>query len=187
MNALHHHFDQRGSALIVGLLLLIVLVVIGIAAVGNVSLQTRMSYGLGQSNLAFQAAETGLTSAETWLQRQVVQPIPCETDCASADPVWARPVDPLVDPLDFEWATLGRTYGFDYSAGDPVAIDGRVVPGIVEPPYYVIEEVGADLTGSLRQGIGRTYRPFYYQVSAQGLGAQDDTRAVVQSVYIKPY
>ena len=55
----------RGIALIVALVLLVLVTLIGLASTHGVLLETRMSAGTQDRNLAFQAAEAALRGAET--------------------------------------------------------------------------------------------------------------------------
>ncbi len=55
---------QSGAALVVGLVMLLVLTLLGLASMQTTSLQERMASNFDQRNLAFQLAETGLRFAE---------------------------------------------------------------------------------------------------------------------------
>lgn len=56
--------DQRGVALVVSLILLVVATLIGLAGVRGTSLQERMSANMYDRSLAFQRAESALRAAE---------------------------------------------------------------------------------------------------------------------------
>lgn len=60
-NSKYHH--QRGAALIVGLVLLLVLTVLGISGMNMATLELQMANNTQASQLAFQAAETGIDIA----------------------------------------------------------------------------------------------------------------------------
>jgi hypothetical protein len=53
---------QRGSVLIVGLLILVVLTVLGIAAMGNMTMEERMAAAYQKMDLAFQGGQTAINS-----------------------------------------------------------------------------------------------------------------------------
>ena len=57
-------YPQRGAALIIGLIMLLILSLLGVTAISNVTLQEKMAGGLMDRNRAFQAAETALRIAE---------------------------------------------------------------------------------------------------------------------------
>ena len=58
---------QTGAVLVVSLLILLVMTVLGVAAMGTTTLQERMANNNRQQQVAFQAAEAALRAAETYL------------------------------------------------------------------------------------------------------------------------
>lgn len=71
MSSLH---PQRGMALIVSLLLLLILTVLAISMATTSTLQQRISANAQQQNVAFQAAESGLQSWVTWFEAHSAPP-----------------------------------------------------------------------------------------------------------------
>lgn len=59
---------QRGMALLVSLVFMLLLSLIGMAAMVSATLQEKMSAGVQHANHSFQAAEAALGSGEAWLQ-----------------------------------------------------------------------------------------------------------------------
>lgn len=59
-----HRRDQRGVALVIALVLLLIVTVIGLAGMQGTNLQERMSANMYDRSLAFQRAEAGLRAAE---------------------------------------------------------------------------------------------------------------------------
>lgn len=59
--------DQRGVVLVVSLLLLLVMTIIGLASMETSTLEEKMTGNLRDQSLAFQAAESALRDAESWL------------------------------------------------------------------------------------------------------------------------
>ena len=68
---------QGGAALVVGLILLVVITLVGVAAMQGTSLQEKMAGNLRDSNLSFQASEAVLRHCETILQRTMLFRWPC--------------------------------------------------------------------------------------------------------------
>ncbi len=62
---------QRGAVLMVSLIFLIVLTVVGVAAMQNTSLEEKMSGNVKDRNLAFQNAESGIREAEEYIEAVV--------------------------------------------------------------------------------------------------------------------
>ncbi len=209
-------FRQSGVALVVALIFLVILTLLGIAALANNTLQTRMTYGVSEANLAFQSAETALSAGENWLYSQTARPSAgcatsagsnpvvytpvdsCGQTAATASAIWPRPNDSVSTPpvgrsqyFDESWWTSnGRKYGYTYKDNTTPAADGSQPIGsgtTYDTPRYVIEELGADTSGSLVVGQGRTYRIYNYQLTARAYGSQQATRSVVQSVFGQGY
>ncbi|MDG4559697.1 MAG: PilX N-terminal domain-containing pilus assembly protein [Candidatus Competibacter sp.] len=61
--------QQRGAALVVGLILLVVITLVGVAAMRGTTLQEKMAGNLRDSNLSFQAAEAALRLCENLVER----------------------------------------------------------------------------------------------------------------------
>lgn len=59
--------NQRGVVLVVTLLLLLVMTVIGLASMKTSTLEEKMAGNLFDHSLAFEAAESALRDAESWL------------------------------------------------------------------------------------------------------------------------
>lgn len=51
---------EKGAALIVSLMILLVMTIIGVSALGNTSLEERMSQNFQHTNIAFQASESAI-------------------------------------------------------------------------------------------------------------------------------
>jgi type IV pilus assembly protein PilX len=58
---------QRGAVLAISLLVLLVMTVLGVAAMGSTTLQERMANNNRQQQVAFQSAEAALRAAENYL------------------------------------------------------------------------------------------------------------------------
>ncbi len=67
---------QRGTVLVIGLIVLLVLVVLGASSMRSSALQELMAGHTKNANAAFQAAEGAMQAALTWLHRQRVQAPP---------------------------------------------------------------------------------------------------------------
>ena len=179
---------QQGVALFVALVFLVVLTIIGVAALGNNTLQTRMTYSASQTNFAFQAAETGLQSGESWLASQTIAPVPScvSTGCPDTAAIW-----PINSPRTVTPANLASDSWF--AANGRVVLNGQSIQDstgatlTTNQPKYVIEDAGVDASGSIVTGQGITYKVHYYVVSSRGVANQSNASTVVQSVYAKGF
>ena len=187
---------QRGVALFVALVFLVILTVIGVTALGNNSLQTRMAYGGVETNRAFQAADSGLIAGETWLTNQIDRPIAsCTNPCTDPVAIWPRTivVTPVITATELAseaWWTSSNGHLFDHTyveGSAPALVASQSLANASAQPAYVVEEDGFDDTNGLGQGRGAVYKIYYFQISARGFGAQNSSRTVVQSVYARGY
>ncbi|MGQ0697389.1 MAG: pilus assembly PilX family protein [Panacagrimonas sp.] len=188
---------QNGAALMVALVILVALTLLGLAAMSGNTLQQKMAYSAGQTNLAFQAAETGLAAGESWLEARVAQPIPdCSEECSATASIWPGPVagaTPAITLDNFRdsewWNAEARSFGLNYLDGaTPVTLANQAIPYAPQQPRYVIEELGKDPTGSLVLGGPRVFTLWFYRITARGTGAfADGPPTLVQSVYTKGF
>ena len=168
---------QRGVALFISLVLLLVLTIIGVSAVQTTTLETRMARNEHDALLAFQAAESALRDAENFLEGVVTTAI--FTD-AGANGLWT--IAPLGDPNRWEdpnvW--LGGT-----SVQAPTAA-GAVV---AEQPRYLIEHVASVLIEenafqiSDPYGGGAADRVEIFRVTARGVGGSANSQVLLQTTY----
>jgi len=78
---------QKGAVLVVGLLILLVMTVLGVAAMSSTTLQERMANNNRQQQVAFQATEVALRAAETYLSNSISSVTALNTNFNSAAPV----------------------------------------------------------------------------------------------------
>ncbi len=178
---------QAGLSLIVTLIMLVVITLLGLAAVSGTVMQEQIVGNTRDANLAFQAAEAGLRDAEN----DVATNITAETGFTSAcsqglctpPSTWpSRSSTPLWQLLDWGNPTLTRNYG-DYTGAAALS------PDLAAPPRYVIERLSAQQAGvgdSVGLGIGPNVDAgTYYRITVYATGGRADTHIVMQSIYLK--
>jgi type IV pilus assembly protein PilX len=152
-------FRQRGSALIISLVFLLVLTLIGTSALRNSIMQEQMSGNSRDWNVAFQAAEAALREAETYLLETPVLP-----DFDNADGLYQlgaanRPDWAAIDPSD------GAGY-FTY---------GEDLYGTAARPKYFIERLTTVTPTGLETETGTPLGEVsYFRVTAVGYGGAVD-------------
>lgn len=204
---------QAGSALIIGLIILLLMFILGTASMRTTILEERMAGNVRDLNNAFQAAELGLQDGEQDLSNKdpityrKVRPndykkIHFSTNCINTSvpslnglclaadvnpPKWiAIDWNTTSDPLPY------REYGQYTSLNTPLAASTITPPpdlaSVSRQPRYILEylyEIGSLV-------VGRAPAPvtIYYRVTTQGYGiAVADTtnqplaRVMLQSVY----
>mgnify|MGYP001449037553 CR=1 FL=1 len=172
---------QRGVALIVALVLLLIVTVIGLASMRGTSLQERMSANMYDRSLAFQRSEAALRAAEeaitaTW-QIDTLGGEDCSggTNCVNGATL-------AFDPSDDDWIDVpdGADDGFDLnsdrSPGTPQYHIQLVGTGTAPSSFGLSENADAGNYGS-------TYPPdnvAYYRVTVRSSNPEDaEDRAIV--------
>jgi type IV pilus assembly protein PilX len=130
---------QRGVALIIALVLLVVATLIGLAASRGTMLQERMSGNTFDRSLAFQRAESALRAAEAAISANWQIATLNGVDCSPASAVQC----PIVPANAFtgtsaNWVTVGTTYD----------VNSARSPGV---PQYQIHLIG---TGTADDAFG---------------------------------
>ncbi|MCL4756730.1 MAG: hypothetical protein KJZ96_00155 [Rhodocyclaceae bacterium] len=152
---------QRGTVLIIGLILMVIMTMIGLAGMNTTTQQERMSGNLRDRNSAFQAAELALRIGEQQVLNRTLPP-------AGAG-FYDLSVSAERTNLDQDG---------NWGAGNAVPVAGVV--GVAAPPEYMIEQlppVRSDL------GAGAVKDRPRFRISARGVGASASAVVVVQSVF----
>jgi Tfp pilus assembly protein PilX len=186
-----YYKQQSGVAMIIGLIILLLLTIIMIAAMRVTSLEERMAGNLRNHNIAFQAAESALREAEAsivdlknaprgtvevpnplrpfsiddWRYQNPTGPVCVQGLCITNKPDLGLSGDSPLEPDEID--------SMDFK----VAATG-IVDSIKYEPEYIIEYIG-------KQASTDENRPFiFFRITAKGWGG-DERKSVVQlqSVY----
>lgn len=174
---------QQGVALIVSLILLIVVTLIGLAAVQGTSTQMRMTSNFYDRSLSFQAAEAGLAAGAAALTAGTTNIRNCGQGGTACK---ANPFEDAGASGNIVTVASGSTYA---SSG---AVAGQ--------PQYVIESMGSFVDPSTNTGFGETANAaqygvqgasrtaIYYRVTARSrdpanTAFQDRAVVVLQAMY----
>jgi type IV pilus assembly protein PilX len=163
---------ERGVALLVCLLMLIMVMLLGVSA-AQLSLQgEKAARGERDREVAFQAAEDAVADAERDIQEWagvVVDPA-----CGTA-PVWQR--------VDLSGVEDGGACTAEYGAATGAAMQTGQGFTPFKKPRYLIERTTCHQPG---EDASAGAAPSYcYRVSALGFGAKATTQVVLQSVFIR--
>lgn len=121
--------QQRGIALVVVLILLLIMTLLGLASLRGTLLGERMSGGLFDRSLAFQAAESALRQGEAVAASLAA--VPVQADCSNPSGVCGIP-----------------TNGLDRSLGNAGWVDATALPdntlavGTAADLQYLVEYLG---------------------------------------------
>lgn len=171
---------ERGVALFISLVLLLVLTIVGVSAVQTTTLETRMARNEHDTLLAFQAAESALRDAEAFLLANVASVE--DTDAftpAGAAGLWdvADPGDP--DPWDV--ANI-------WTGGQSVVAPTDTGAVVAEPPRYLIEHLGDVASVENPYQLTPDYpdpvdRVAMFRITARGVGGSANARVLLQSTF----
>ncbi|MDO8273291.1 MAG: PilX N-terminal domain-containing pilus assembly protein [Gammaproteobacteria bacterium] len=175
---------QRGAILIFCLVFLLVLTTMGVASMESTVLEERMAGNMQDHNAAFQAAESSLQSAESWLIAQTLWPA---TSTDGSTTVWdLDAMDPDGGDALHWWEDAAREAS-DWWGSNAEVVDG--VDGLALAPRYIVEEL-ADINAgqSLAIGTGVQNRVrVFHRITARGVGTSDSAVVRLQSTYVKAY
>ncbi len=163
--------QESGAALIVGLFFLLILTMMGVAALRTTTLEERMAGNSRDSNIAFQSAESALREA-------------------IANDLYAKTYDGTVTGYtekisEFKDSKGNNVSEFEYwtSVHDwkSKSVAATKPSGVAETPAYVVEAIPAN-TGLWKAGepVKRVYR-----ITAASTGASTRAQAIVQGTIVQ--
>lgn len=176
---------QGGAVLIVGLIMVLLMTIIGLAAVRGSNLQETMAGNMRERNVAFQVAEAGLRVGEERVEESALNASDFEGNIAGFYMDLGVPAN-----NDFD-APLRQWDGDEWKAR-AIETDLELDDSVQERPLYLVERVvvlaqdaaekegsGIDLGSLDETGVEEDY----YRVTARGESASGTSQAVVQSTY----
>lgn len=176
---------QCGMSLFPAMIFLLVLAMLGVAALGSSAMQEKMAGNAKDMNIAFQAAEAALRDAETDIDANITPAsafsAACTNGLCTPPSTWGSPMSTDISKL-VDWSNAGLTRGYGVNTG------AAALPVVAAQPVYVIEllsklppAVGSSVALGVapRVGAGAVYR-----VTVLASGARVETRTILQSSYI---
>jgi type IV pilus assembly protein PilX len=183
---------QQGVALVVALVLLVVVTLVGLAAIRGTSLQEKMAGNMVDRAQAFQLTEGAVDLAARTVVLATPGPSPTTynapgvTDC-SAGPCADNPA--IAIPNDSNWVTIPVSNSSNSAISNMVSLYGNT-------PSYLVQYMGSCTTtggGNFKftndqnnQGGGGSLAPASqcYRITARGGAAGTDrSQIVVQAIY----
>lgn len=158
---------QRGSVLLVSLIMLLLITLVAVGGMQGTILQERMTGNLRDRDLAFQSAEAALREAE-----QTIDNDP-DTEAFTDNQNGFYEVNNDNRPDWQTRANLDNGSGFIEYGGD--------IPGVAVQPRYFIERLGIEeppLNASDPIPL-----PAFFRITALGTGGSENTEVVLTSVY----
>ena len=194
-----HSNRQRGSALIVSLVILLIMTIIGVQSISSTSLEEKMAGNYRSSQLSFQAAEAALRQAEEFIENTTFNLPHMQVNASDSD-FSAN----CTNGLCFNGS---GSFALECSANNPSSPpwkdftniwDGAKhrsfsgsMPGVSTLPKYIVEFrccVPADLNVAPDPSNGYCANGEWaemYRVTALGYGGTDQARTMLQSTFKK--
>lgn len=170
---------EKGAALVVSLLFLLIMTIIGVAGMQATSLEEKMTGNMRDRSLAFQAAESALRSCENLLNNPpaalVFPPTANPTqglyNCQTSPPT-NPPCPSLQGNLlsDSFWSNAANAVTYV----DP---GGGILANVASAPQCIIEKL-PDIPVAPFVGT-------FYRVTGRGTGGTANAVVIVQSTYLK--
>ena len=173
---LNHPDNQRGWVLVVGLVILVMLTILSMALMKTTRLEEKMVGATREMNLSFQAAETVLRSAETFIEDQV------------DDAIFNTTASGLYSETDEE---PGSLFTSQWNSTNSVEQTNGLA-GVTSNPRYMIKKlkkVGSDTDLSI-SGYGDTdlsSQSTIFRITARGTGGAETTQTLLRSHYGKSF
>lgn len=171
--------NQRGVALAMALIFLLILTLLGVGALSTSSLQEKMAFNAKDRNIAFQAAETALNIGENWIGTMLGAPVDFPNNSAGLyDP--SSTAIPVWDAV----AWTGATDLVVYPNTPSTTVSGSLSE-VATQPKYVIEYLGTGTPpgGTLQLTNTTSNKLHYYRITARGTGGNNSSVAMTQSTF----
>lgn len=166
--------EQRGATLLVGLIMLLLMTVIGLAAMRGSSMQELMAGNMRDRNLAFQAAEGGLRAAEEVLNGATL-------------PAFNGSKAGYVQDMDGSKRT-GFWDSYNWASGS--VLTNMNLDRVAQQPRFVIEEVSSAVVNAGTDGGAidfvsslKSEDVVYYRATSRGVGGTENAVVIVQSTF----
>lgn len=178
---------QQGAVLIVGLIMVLLMTIVGLAAIRSTGLQETMAGNMRERNLAFQAAEASLRVGEDLVEDNNVDGLDFSGATVGLQPDLNQPglgLPSVHEWTEEQWAENGAQTDLEL---DNVGEENQ--------PWYVVEELmvlsfnASKSTGGAidQQSLQSTndLEMEFFRVTSRGLSGSGESEAVLQSTYRK--
>ena len=181
--------QQSGAVLVIGLIMLTVMTLLAVSSMQSSGLQSLMSTNMKDKMTAFEAAESALRAAETFLENGGAANLGAY-DSDGSDGLLANLYDEVWDEIN--WATESIAVGTNaVVVFDPN--DAATKGGVGSSPRFVIQHLGPVIpdTGT-GPNVGNSYGEDavssetlveMFKITARGTGGSDNTVVVLESMY----
>lgn len=170
--------QQRGVALFISLVVLLIITIIGVSAVQTTSLEERMAANARDHDIAFQAAESALTSGEGVVELLLPADVPGFGGNTNGRYL------PSAVGTQPRWETV------DWPGDATIPLADDTIPGVSDQPKYIIEyltQLAPDEDELNLSNIGGTSGAptDIFRITARGAGGSTRAQVLLQITYGK--
>lgn len=159
--------NEKGAALIMGLIFLVMLTLLGVSAMQSAGLDERMAGNRRAHIAAIQTSEATLREAKFYAF--VKEPSAYSNACAMGLCTFGN----APDPSTYAWdGSKSISYGVAQGAS-PI-----LLPGVAVQPQYFVEHIGKVKASGVSNGD-----PEGFRVSAMGTSGDGTARVILQEVF----
>lgn len=173
---------ERGAVLIVGLVMLLLLTLIGLASIRGTDLQEAMAGNMRDRNLAFQSAEAGLRVGERFLSEDAFSGAVFDGSVVGYWPDLNKP-----DAI----RTRPAYWTADDWKANSILLPANTLDGLSAQPRYAIEKLEVS-AAAINQGGGvdiesleKSEGSEYYRITSYGVGGTENSEVVIQSTFVR--
>ncbi|USE37529.1 PilX N-terminal domain-containing pilus assembly protein [Endozoicomonas sp. SCSIO W0465] len=183
---LSSEIDEKGSVLLVSLVMLLVITVAGLTAVKMATLEEKMSGNYQDQQMAFYAAEAALKQAENFIADNELALSGFGVNCDNGYCFTGNDIDDIgsCDPgVSEPWLT-----GTLWSDNGRHRVTTVSISGISAQAKYIIEfrcYIAKEASGPLPDPANRGDWAKFYRITALATGGSGDSRVMLQSSYKK--
>lgn len=175
--------NQKGVVLVIGLIMLVVMTLLAVTSMQSSSLQEVMSNNTKDKMTAFEAAESAIRAAETFLDTGVINLN--AFDGNRADGLFSNLYDEVWKEINWETESV--------TVNNVVVSDGTSATkgGVKTAPRYVIQHIGpVNSDPDSRLNINSSYQSSaadaqveMFKITARGTGGSDNTQVILEAMY----
>jgi type IV pilus assembly protein PilX len=160
--------SQRGAALLISLVFMLILTIICTSALQSTTLQERMAGNARDTNSAFQAAEAALREGEQVLQATAVGPF------NGSNGLYKQCSGTGVECTPPDWNDIAST-GWRTASG---------ISGVSSAPQFYLEELTQLDDPLAALDAGKPVKVITnYRITARGFGVSDRSIVVLRTIY----
>ena len=179
--------NQHGAVLIIAMLILLAMTVLGTSSMNTLTMEERMVSNIRDSNVAFQAAESGLADCQNNTEQKDPQ-LSTSAFYLEGDAEGAKG-----GAYDYWWDDIGlwqdRSLAYGIGSGSPSSLADidLVSGGVSQDPMCIREYIGLAPDSLDFKDRVKSIGTEMYTVTAKGFGAEPTSESIVQSTYFARY